>query len=191
MENEDDFILIQKCLDGDISSFEVIVKKYQLKIINLCNRYTKNYADAEEVAQQSFLRAFNSLDRFRFESKFYTWMHRIAVNCSLNYINSKEKRKEYETITENSGHSYKEIGTVDTETPYNNYNMLKLAAETENIYNLLPEELKLVIKLRYIEDLSYEEISSKTGIPIGTVRSRLHRGRELMMNSLKKFMKDE
>ena len=72
MENEDDFILIQKCLDGDISSFEVIVKKYQLKIINLCNRYTKNYADAEEVAQQSFLRAFNSLDRFRFESKFYT-----------------------------------------------------------------------------------------------------------------------
>ena len=191
MENEDDFILIQKCLDGDISSFEVIVKKYQLKIINLCNRYTKNYADAEEVAQQSFLRAFNSLNRFRFESKFYTWMHRIAVNCSLNYINSKEKRKEYETITENSGQSYKEIGTVDTETPYNNYNMLKLAAETENIYNLLPEELKLVIKLRDIEDLSYELISSKTGIPIGTVRSRLHRGRELMMNALKKFMKDE
>ncbi len=191
MEDQDDFSIIRKCLDGDIDIFEVIVKKYQSKIINLCYKYTKNYADAEEAAQQSFLRAFNSLDKFRFESKFYTWMHRIAINCSLNYINSKEKRKENETISDNLGLSNKEIRAVDTETPYNNYNMVELAKHTENVYNSLPEELKLMIKLRDIEDLSYEEISLKTRIPIGTVRSRIHRGRELMMNSLEKFIKDE
>ena len=191
MDIEDDFTLIRRCLDDDINSFEIIVKKYQLKTINLCYRYTKNYADAEEVAQQSFLRAFNSLGSFRFESKFSTWMHRIAVNCSLNYINSKEKIKEYATISENSGQSYIDKGAVERETPYDNYNMLELAEHTEKVYNSLPSELKLMVKLRDVEDMSYDNISSKTGIPINTVRSRLHRARELMMNSLKKFMKDE
>ena len=201
MNIEDDFTLIKQCLDGNTNSFEIIVKKYQLKIINLSYKYTKNYADAEEVAQQSFLRAFNSLDKFRFESQFSTWMHRITVNCALNYINSKEKMKEKETISIDSGHSSKQedFGNmevqlpvdVNTENPYNHYNMEELAGHTEKVYNSLPEELKLVIKLREIEGMSYDEISLKTGMPIGTVRSRLHRAREILIDSLKDYLPDE
>ena len=201
MNIEDDFTLIRQCLDGNTNSFEIIVKKYQLKIINLSYKYTKNYADAEEVAQQSFLRAFNSLDKFRFESQFSTWMHRITVNCALNYINSKEKMKEKETISIDSGHSSKredfrnmEVqvpADVNAENPYNHYNMEELAGHTEKVYNSLPEELKLVIKLREIEGMSYDEISLKTGMPIGTVRSRLHRAREILIHSLKDYLPDE
>lgn len=197
MDIKDDFTLIRQCLDGDTSSFEFIVKKYQLKTINLSYKYTKNYADAEEVAQQSFLRAFNSLDKFRFESQFSTWMHRITVNCALNFINSKEKMKEKETISIDSGHTSKQgdmaiksqiPAGMEIETPYNHYNMGKLAGHTEKVYNSLPKDLKLVVKLREIEDLSYEEISEKTGMPIGTVRSRLHRAREMMIKALKDYL---
>ena len=197
MDIKDDFTLIKECLDGNTASFEIIVKKYQLKIISLSYKYTKNHADAEEVAQQSFLRAFNSLDKFRFESQFSTWMHRITVNCALNFINSKEKVKEKETISIDSGQINKQEDSgkdpqisagMDAETPYNHYNMGKLAEHTEKVYNSLPNDLKLVVKLREIEDMSYEEISAKTDMPIGTVRSRLHRAREIMINALKEHL---
>ena len=79
-------------IDGKTRDFELLVKKYQLRIISLCQKYTKNYHDAEEVSQEAFVKAINSLSNFRFESKFYSWLHRIAINCSLNYINSKEKK---------------------------------------------------------------------------------------------------
>ena len=88
---DDDKSIIDLVLSGDDSKYEIIIKKYQSRIISLCYRYTKNITDAEDVAQDVFLKAYNSLAKFRFESKFYSWLHRIAVNCSLNYINSKEK----------------------------------------------------------------------------------------------------
>ena len=91
---EEDYEIIKRCLSGETEVFRYLVEKYQIRIINTCFKYTKNLVDAEDVAQEVFFRAYNNLNNFKFDSKFYSWLYRIAVNTSLNYINSKEKRKE-------------------------------------------------------------------------------------------------
>ena len=187
---DDDRPVLDEIISGNSSKYEIIINKYQARIISLCFRYTKSYPDAEEVAQEAFLKAYNSLNKFRFESKFYSWLHRIAINCSLNYINSKEKTKEKETISENSGLTLNK-GVTSTETPYNAYNMQVMAAKIESVYNGLPEDLKLVIKLRDIDDLSYDEISKIAKLPVGTVKSKLHRAREILTRALEKYTEVE
>ena len=182
---DDDSEIIESILSGDVSKYELIIKKYQSRIINLCFKYTKNYHDAEEVAQESFVRAFKSLDKFRYDSKFYSWLHRISINCSLNYINSKEKQKEKETISENTCLNEQE-SDITQETPYNTYNMESIADKIGKVYDNLPEDLKLMIKYRDIDDLTYDEIAIKADLPVGTVRSRLHRARELLLKELEK-----
>jgi RNA polymerase sigma-70 factor (ECF subfamily) len=187
---DDDRPILDDIMSGNISKYEIIINKYQARIISLCFRYTKNYPDAEEVAQEAFLKAYNSLNKFRFESKFYSWLHRIAINCSLNYINSKEKTKEKETISENSGLTLNK-GVTSAETPYNAYNMQMMAENIESVYNSLPEDLKLLIKLRDVDDLSYDEMSKVTKLPIGTIKSKLHRAREILTRALEKYTEDE
>ena len=187
---DDDKPVLDEIINGNISKYEIIINKYQARIISLCFRYTKSYPDAEEVAQEAFLKAYNSLNKFRFESKFYSWLHRIAINCSLNYINSKEKTKEKETISENSGLT-EHKGVTSVETPYNAYNMQTMAEKIESVYNSLPEDLKLVIKLRDIDDLSYDEMSKATKLPTGTIKSKLHRAREILTRALEEYTEDE
>ena len=187
---DDDKEILDEIINGDVSKYEIVIHKYQARIISLCFKYTKSYPDAEDVAQEAFLKAFNSLDKFRFESKFYSWLHRIAINCSLNYINSKEKVKEKETISDNSGliNNGREISP---ETPYNVYNMEIMAENIESVYNTLPEDLKLMVKLRDIDDMSYDEMSVIAKLPIGTIKSRLHRAREILIKALGKYADDE
>ena len=156
----------------------------------MCFKYTKNYHDAEEVAQESFLRAYKSLDKFRYDSKFYSWLHRISVNCSLNYINSKEKLKEKETISDNIGLNEQE-DNISQETPYNTYNMEDIADKIGKLYENLPDDLKLMIKYRDIDDMTYDEIASKAKLPIGTVRSRLHRARDILLREIEANTVDE
>ena len=175
---DDDYEIIKRIIEGNISEYELLVKKYQLRIINLCQKYTKNYHDAEEVSQEAFIKAFNSLGSFRFESKFYSWLHRIAINCSLNYINSKEKNKEKETISENSGLSDRRLSE---DRPDRYLELESIAEDVKRTYDNLSVELKEVFKLSDIDGLSYNEISHKLKIPIGTVRSRLHRARETLL----------
>ena len=141
---DDDREIIESIIDGDVGKYEVIVKKYQIRIIHLCFKYTKNYSDAEEVAQEAFLKAFRSLETFRFDSKFYSWLHRISINCSLNYINSKEKTKEKETISENSCLIDERRGTEDRPDEY--YNLSELSQAIEKTFEELPEELKIIVK---------------------------------------------
>ena len=175
---DDDYKIIKSVIDGKTRDYELLVKKYQLRIISLCQKYTKNYHDAEEVSQEAFVKAFNSLGNFRFESKFYSWLHRIAINCSLNYINSKEKNREKETISENSGLTDKRISE---ESPDSYLELENLAGDIKVTYDNLSTDLREVFRLSDIEGLSYEEISNKMNIPIGTVRSRLHRARETLL----------
>ena len=187
---DDDSDIIESILSGDPSKYELIIKKYQARIISLCYRYTKNYHDAEEVAQESFLRAYKSLDKFRYDSKFYSWLHRISVNCSLNYINSKEKLKEKETISDNIGLNEQEDNTSQ-ETPYDTYNMEDIADKIGRLYENLPDDLKLIIKYRDIDDMTYDEIARKANLPIGTVRSRLHRARDILLKEIEINTEDE
>ncbi len=182
MDTDQDREIVQSVINGNIDDYSILVQKYQIRIINLCNRYTKNYHDAEEVSQEVFVRAYKSLKTFRFDSQFYSWIHRIAVNCSLNYINSKEKVKEKETIKDDSG-----LNNIrdNNENPDDYYNLEELSDQINNVFNKLPEDLKEIVRLSDIQGLSYEEISNKIKIPVGTVRSRLHRARDILMKVIK------
>ena len=186
---DDDSKIVEAILSGDTSQYELIIKKYQSRIIHLCYKYTKNYQDAEDVAQESFMRAYKSLDGFRYDSKFYSWLHRISINCSLNYINSKQKQKEKETISENTCLKEGE-GEISQDSPYNTYNMEDIADKINAIYENLPEDLKLMIKYRDIDDMSYDQIADKANLPVGTVRSRLHRARDMLLKEIEKSTND-
>ena len=179
---EEDDEIIKKCLSGEIEAFRYLVEKYQIRIINTCLKYTKNIIDAEDVAQEVFLRAYDNLNNFKFDSKFYSWLYRIAVNTSLNYINSKEKRKEKETI---SDESCLNNSNTSSENPSDYYQMMELIDKVEPLFDNLPGDLKKLLELYEIYDYSYEEISKKLSVPIGTVRSRLHRARSMLISNFK------
>ena len=184
MNIEDDDQIIQRCLSGDTDVFKLLVDKYQLRIINACYKYTKNIVDAEDVAQEVFLKAYVNLNNFNFDSKFYSWLYRIAVNTSLNYINSKEKRREKETISEESCHINDSSSSSD---PRDYYQLTQLIDKVQPLIDNLPNELKTLIELYEIYDYTYEEISNKLSIPIGTVRSRLHRARNMLISDFKEI----
>ena len=179
---EEDDEIIKRCLSGEVEAFRYLVEKYQIRIINTCFKYTKNLVDAEDVAQEVFLRAYDNLNNFKFDSKFYSWLYRIAVNTSLNYINSKEKRKEKETI---SDESCLNNSNRSSDSPSDYYQMMELIDKVEPLFDNLPDDLKKLLELYEIYDYSYEEISKKLSVPIGTVRSRLHRARNMLVSNFK------
>jgi len=185
---KDDDQIIQECLSGNTESYKYLVDKYQIRIINTCYKYTKNIVDAEDVAQEVFFKAFQSLSSFNFDSKFYSWLYRIAVNTSLNYINSKEKRKEKETISEESCLN---IQIVSNDNPREYYQLNELINKIKPLMDNLPKELSKLVELYEIKDYTYEDISKKLDIPIGTVRSRLHRARNMLISEFKKINNDE
>ena len=179
---EDDDQIIQRCLSGNKDDFKLLVDKYQIRIINACYKYTKNLPDAEDVAQEVFLKAYANLDSFKFDSKFYSWIYKIAINTSLNYINSKEKRQEKETISDESCQITENTSTDD---PREYYQLNELINIVQPLIHKLPDDLKQMIELYEIYDYTYEEISNKLSIPIGTVRSRLHRARNMLISDFK------
>tara|TARA_B100001113_G_scaffold342018_1_gene327763 strand:+ start:4818 stop:5381 length:564 start_codon:yes stop_codon:yes gene_type:complete len=187
MNIEDDDQIIEKCLSGDIDSYKFLVEKYQARVINTCYKYTKNIVDAEDVAQEVFLKAYQNLAKFNFDSKFYSWLFRIAVNTSLNYINSKEKRKEKETISDESCLNNQSL-SVDNPDEYYKFN--ELTDKIQPLIDSLPDDLKKLIELYEIKDYTYEEIANELSVPIGTVRSRLHRARNMLISQFNELSDD-
>jgi len=184
---EDDEI-IAECLSGNTDSYKYLVEKYQFRIINTCYKYTKNIIDAEDVAQEVFLKAYQNLSTFKSDSKFYSWLYRIAVNTSLNYINSKEKRNEKETISEENCLIDMNISK---DNPRDYYQLNELINTLQPLMDNLPDDLRTLIELYEIKDFTYDEISKKLSIPIGTVRSRLHRARNMLISDFKRINDEE
>ena len=184
---EDDEI-IAECLSGNTDSYKYLVEKYQFRIINTCYKYTKNIVDAEDVAQEVFLKAYQNLSTFKSNSKFYSWLYRIAVNTSLNYINSKEKRNEKETISEENCLIDMNISK---DNPRDYYQLNELINTLQPLMDNLPDDLRTLIELYEIKDFTYDEISKKLSIPIGTVRSRLHRARNMLISDFKRINDEE
>jgi RNA polymerase sigma-70 factor (ECF subfamily) len=184
---EDEEIILE-CLSGNTDSYKYLVEKYQFRIINTCYKYTKNIVDAEDVAQEVFLKAYQNLSTFKSDSKFYSWLYRIAVNTSLNYINSKEKRNEKETISEENCLIDMNISK---DNPRDYYQLNELINTLQPLMDNLPDDLRTLIELYEIKDFTYDEISKKLSIPIGTVRSRLHRARNMLISDFKRINDEE
>ena len=181
-----DLILVRRAKRGDYKAFDLLVLKYQSRIAGLALTFVKDRHLAEDIAQESFIKAFKSLESFREESAFYTWLYRIAANTSKNYLTSKKRKKEY---SESEILSSEEASVDIFDIPGGDSPEEILAANNlremifESLSNL-PEDIRTAISLREFEGLSYEEISEVLDCPIGTVRSRIFRGREIIQEKI-------
>ncbi|MDB5758908.1 MAG: rpoE [Burkholderia sp.] len=189
-ERDIDQLLVERVQRGDKRAFELLVSKYQRKLMRLVSRLVRDQAEAEDVVQEAFIKAYRALPQFRGDSAFYTWLYRIGINTAKNYLVTQGRRaptsteadaEEAETFDD--GEHLRDINTPES--------MLatKQIAETVNVaMDALPEELRMAITLREIEGLSYDEIAEAMGCPIGTVRSRIFRAREAIAEKLRPLL---
>jgi RNA polymerase sigma-70 factor (ECF subfamily) len=189
---EADLALVERVKRGDKAAFDLLVLKYQSRIINLVMRFVRNQTDAQDVTQEAFIKAYRALPNFRGDSAFYTWLYRIAVNTAKNYLAIQANRRLPEVEQDVSEMEQIDDGTAlkELETPEN----MLLAREIQNtvvraIENL-PDDLRTAITLRELDGLSYEEIAEAMDCPIGTVRSRIFRAREAIDRLLKPLIND-
>jgi len=179
-----DLILVRRAKRGDYKAFDLLVLKYQSRIIGLAMKFVKDIQIAEDVTQESFIKAYKSLDSFREESAFYTWLYRIASNTSKNYLISKKRKNE---LLESEVFSSAEIDIFDIPGGSSPEEILQANNLREVIFESLsnlPEDIRTAVSLREFEGLSYEEISEVLDCPIGTVRSRIFRGREIIQEKI-------
>jgi RNA polymerase sigma-70 factor (ECF subfamily) len=177
--------LVQRVQQGDKSAFDLLVIKYQHKIVHLVNRYVKDPSEAQDVAQDTFIKAYRALGDFRGESAFYTWLYRIAINTAKNYLLSRSRRHfDYEIDVQDAEQVENSPQLKDIETPENLLMNEQIVAVIKSAIERLPEEMRIAITLREFEGMSYEEIAEAMDCPIGTVRSRIFRAREAIDQKL-------
>lgn len=170
--------LVERVQQGDKRGFDLLVRKYQNKIVHLVTRYLHDPIEAQDVAQEAFIKAYRALPSFRGDSAFYTWLYRIAINTAKNYLVAQNRRPPTDDIDATDAEQFSgETGLKEYATP----ERLALRDEIESTIiaaiEALPEELRTAITLRELEGLSYEEIAAAMDCPIGTVRSRIFRAR--------------
>lgn len=178
--------LVKRVQEGDKKAFDLLVLKYQRRIINLASRFVHSPSDAQDIAQEVFVKAYRALPNFRGDSAFYTWLYRIAANTAKNYLAIKS-RKYFESAfnIDDVEQTAEEHTLRNNETPEN---LLLRDEVQETIISTvasLPDELRIAITLREIDGLSYEDIANAMDCPIGTVRSRIFRAREAIDKELK------
>jgi RNA polymerase sigma-70 factor, ECF subfamily len=182
-----DLSLVRRVQRGDKGAFDALVLKYQHKVVKLVMRYVRNPAEAEDVAQEAFIKAYRALPQFRGESAFYTWLYRIAINTAKNAVVSRDRSPvEFDLDAQNSDEAYDMQGRLkDSETPEGLVLTDEIRSTVNSAIDALPEDLRTAIVLRELEGLSYEEIAAAMGCPVGTVRSRIFRAREAIDRRLR------
>jgi RNA polymerase sigma-70 factor (ECF subfamily) len=189
-DREADQLLVERVQQGDKQAFGLLVSKYQRKLVRLLSRLIRDPAEVEDVAQETFIKAYRALPGFRGESAFYTWLYRIGINAAKNYLAAKGRR----TPTNSEFDSEEAEGFDESEQLRDNNSperilMSKQLANTVNAaMDRLPEDLRNAISLREIDGMSYEEIAQIMDCPIGTVRSRIFRAREAIAEKLKPLL---
>ncbi len=195
---DSDAMLVERTVAGDQKAFELLVIKYQRRIQRLIGRMVRDVDLVEDIAQETFIRAYRALAQFRGEAQFYTWLYRIAVNTAKKALMDLKRDP---TISENSFKSGQSDESDETspleneltssETPESVLASKEIAAIIHAAMEALPEELRQAITLREIEGLSYEEISEVMNCPIGTVRSRIFRAREAISVKVKPLLENQ
>jgi RNA polymerase sigma-70 factor (ECF subfamily) len=182
-----DISLVRRVQRGDKGAFDALVLKYQHKVIKLVMRYVRSPAEAEDIAQEAFIKAYRALPQFRGDSAFYTWLYRIAINTAKNAVVSRDRSPiDFELDLQNPDESYEMHGRLkDDETPEALAMTDEIRATVNSAIDALPEDLRTAIVLRELEGLSYEEIAATMDCPVGTVRSRIFRAREAIDKRLR------
>jgi len=189
-ERDVDAELVARVQRGDKKAFDLLVLKYQRKIMRLLSRMIRDPAEIEDVAQEAFIKAYRALPQFRGESAFYTWLYRIAINTARNWLASSGRRPSAPNAIETEdGETFNETDNLtDISTPESMVASREIAETVNATIQELPEELRTAIILREIEGMSYEDIAQTMACPIGTVRSRIFRAREAIAAKLRPLL---
>ena len=184
-----DHELVQRVQQGDSAAFDLLVRKYQHRVIALIGRYVNDWSECQDVAQETFLRAYRALDGFRGDAQFYTWLHRIAVNTAKNHLVSAGRRPPTGDIDVADAEQFDSgIRLRDNDTPERELMRQEVEQTVLRAVQALPEELREAITLREVEGMSYEDIAERMDCPIGTVRSRIFRAREAIDEELRPLL---
>lgn len=184
-----DQLLVERVQQGDKAAFDILVRKYQHKIVKLITRYVHDGAEALDVAQETFIKAYRALPRFRGDSAFYTWLYRIAINTAKNHLVAQHRRPVDQQVDLQDPEQYDMQARLrDMDTPEGLLLSEEIRRTVEAAIQKLPEELRTAIVLRELEGMSYEEIAQAMDCPVGTVRSRIFRAREAIGQSLQPLL---
>ncbi|HVR80545.1 MAG TPA: RNA polymerase sigma factor RpoE [Luteimonas sp.] len=184
-----DVDLVKRVQRGDSAAFDLLVRKYQHRIAALIGRYISDWSECQDVAQETFLRAYRALGNFRGDAQFYTWLHRIAVNTAKNHLVAQHRRPPTDDIdVEDAAQFESGLRLRDNDTPERELMRQQLEQTVMRAVKGLPEELRQAITLREVDGLSYEQIAQRMDCPIGTVRSRIFRAREAIDTELRPLM---
>jgi len=181
--------LVERVKAGDKRAFDVLVLKYQQKLVKLIMRYVHDPADAMDVAQEAFIKAYRAIPNFRGDSSFYTWLYRIGINTAKNYVVAQGRRPPDSDIDAQDAERYDiESRLKDQDTPEGMAHRDEIERTVLDAIESLPEDLRTAITLRELEGLSYEEIAQAMDCPVGTVRSRIFRAREAIDKRLRPLL---
>ena len=188
-EHSVDQELVERVQKGDKKAFDVLVLKYQHKLHKLISRYIRDFSEVQDVAQESFIKAYRALPNFRGESAFYTWLYRIAINTAKNYLVAQGRRPPDGDIDVVDAEQFAGDSVLkDYATPEHVLLRDDIERTVDRVIKQLPDDLRMAITLRELEGLSYEEIADLMACPVGTVRSRIFRAREAIDNKLKPLL---
>jgi len=177
--------LVRRVQKGDKGAFDLLVLKYQHKIVSLVMRYVRDPDMALDITQEAFLKAYRALPRFRGDAAFYTWMYRIAVNTAKNYLAAQRRRPmDVELDMQDPDQFDLHAKLKDTDTPEAMTLSYELQTTVEKAIAALPDDLRTAIVLRELDGMSYEEIAETMECPVGTVRSRIFRARDAISKKI-------
>ena len=188
-QDDNDQQLVQRVQKGDKSAFDLLVLKYQHRVLKLVSRFVSDAAEAQDVAQEAFLKAYRALPSFRGDSAFYTWLYRIAINTAKNALVSNRRRPvDFDLDLQDPDQYDRHAKLKEVDTPEGVLLTEEIREVVERAMQQLPEDLRTAIVLREIEGLSYEEIAEAMDCPVGTVRSRIFRAREAIDKKLQPLL---
>jgi RNA polymerase sigma-70 factor, ECF subfamily len=189
-EQDIDRQLVERARGGDKRAFDLLVQKYHRRLMRLLSRMVRNQEEVEDIAQETFIKAYRALPQFRGDAAFYTWLYRIGVNTARNYLSSR--KRQMPTISDQALNDDDDVDerivSQDINTPESMLLSKQVAMAVNDVVEALPEELRTAITLREMEGMSYEEIAELMGCPIGTVRSRIFRAREATATKLRPIL---
>ncbi len=168
-----DEALVRRFLDGETSAFGTLVERHQTRVYNLCLRVLGNREDAFDAAQETFLSAMRKLGQFRGDAAFTTWLHRVAVNCCYDELRKRKRRPMLHVVDPEDGAEAHEPGPVSSDHADEVSGTIDAAAALARV----PEEFRIALVLADVQDMAYEQIAHILEVPVGTVKSRVHRGR--------------
>lgn len=184
-----DQAIVERVQQGDKEAYNILVLRYQHKVCDIAYKYVNNYVDANDIAQESFIRAYRALANFRGESSFYTWLYRIVSNTAKSYLEQNQKHRYSVDVDDPEFDNQQDVKglLISNDSPDALLESDELHKIVSQAMEDLPEDLKRAIVLREVEEMSYEDIASIMDTPIGTVRSRIFRARQFIEDRLAQF----